>query len=68
MGANPISVPAGASTATKILISIAAVLGIIAGITWPTGTSPLLGEYAAVGAAILGPVAMVIHTIWDHSP
>jgi hypothetical protein len=61
-------VPAGASTATKILITLAAILGVIAGVTWPTGVSPDLGAYAGVGAVILTAVSGIVHSVWDHSP
>ena len=65
---SPPSDPAGASTTTKILITIGAILAVVAGITWPTGTSPVIGQYAAVGAVLVTSISGVVHAVWDHTP
>jgi hypothetical protein len=61
------SVPANASTVTKILITISAILLAVGGMTWPTGVSPSFGEYAVVGGTLIGAISGIVHTVWDHS-
>jgi hypothetical protein len=64
----PPVVPAGASTITKILISIAFILAIIAATTFPTSYSTVIGEWSATGAGLASAAAVLVHTVWDHSP
>jgi hypothetical protein len=67
MAPGPI-VPVNASTTTKILITLSAVLLAIGGLTWPTGVSTSIGEYAVAAGTLLGSIAGIVHAIWDHSP
>lgn len=62
------SVPAGASTATKILATIAGILAIVAAVTWPTGVSPVVGQWVTVASVVATGAGGVVHYIWDHSP
>jgi hypothetical protein len=64
---TPPVVPANASTTTKILISIAFVLGIVATATFPTSYSPVIGMWAGVLGGLAAAAAVLVHTVWDHS-
>lgn len=60
--------PANAGTATKLLFTIGALLALIAAITWPTGVSTTIGQYATTGAALAFGAGLIVHAYWDHSP
>lgn len=62
------TVPAGASATTKILVTVGAILGLLAAVTWPTGVSPAIGQYSLIGGYLSGQVALIIHAVWDHTP
>lgn len=68
MSAQPPTAPPGASTATKVLLFVAFILGILAAVTWPTGVSPVVGQYLTIGATISAAAGGGIHSIWDHTP
>jgi len=56
----------GSSAVTRILFTLAAILGLIATTTLPTGSDPRIGMWAASLSVLFLGCAGVVHAIWDH--
>jgi hypothetical protein len=60
-----ITPPAESSTATKVLIFIGAVLGIVAGLSLPASAPTWITEYAGIGATVFVAVGTAWHVFFD---
>ena len=62
------SIPAGASTVTKIIFTIAAFLAAAGASVWIAQSDPALAADLTGLAVLATTFGGIIHTVWDHSP